>query len=88
MDEQPQRRATDIPADAPWYVKVFVEGAGEFWKWLSTWFTAIAAAAPLLYANISDLQASISPKTFHYIETGLVLLIFFGRIKRQPPSKE
>lgn len=79
----PARRATDIPTDAPWWARWFVANVTECWKWLSTWLIAIAAAAPLLYENVAQVKEWVSPTIYSYIQAGLVLLIFFGRVKRQ-----
>lgn len=79
----PARRETDLPADAPWYARWFVANVRAFYKWLSTWLIAAAAAAPLLYEHLPDLQKEISPTLYHYLQTALVLSIFVARIKRQ-----
>lgn len=76
-------RSTDLPPDAPWWARWFVANITECWKWLTTWLTAIAAAAPILYENVSSLHGAVSDSTAHYISSALVMLIFLGRIKRQ-----
>ena len=92
----PARRADDLPPGTPWYAALFVSGLRDCWKWASTWFTALAAAAPIAYEFLSDptctaplyhagcVQLLLSPSAFRYLESGLVLLIFLARIKRQP----
>lgn len=79
----PKRRETDLPPDAPWYARWFVANVKAFYKWLSTWLIAVAAAAPLLYENLPELQKELSPTLYHYLQTALVLSIFLARIKRQ-----
>ena len=75
-----------LPPDAPWWARWLVEEWRDCWRWLSTWFTVLAGSAPILYDSLPSLQHAISPGAFHWIESGLVLLIFLGRIKRQSPQ--
>lgn len=80
--------ALSLPADAPWWARWLVDNAAEWWRWWSTWFTTAAAAAPLVYDNVSQIQAVVSPTCFHWIESVLVILIFVGRMKRQTPKEQ
>ena len=72
-----------LPPDAPWWAKWLVANAGDWWKWLSTWLIGVAAAAPMLYEVLPELQNQLSPTASRYVQTVLVLLIFAGRVKRQ-----
>ena len=74
----------NLPADAPWWARWMVANVKDCWKWASTWLIALAAAAPMLYENVGQLQALISPSVYHYIQSALVMLVFVGRIKKQP----
>ena len=83
MDPDKTLPPTNLPADSPWQVRWFVANLKDCWRWLSTWAIAAAAAAPVLYENVGTIKEFVSPTAYHYIQSGLVLLIFLARIKKQ-----
>ena len=87
-----------LPAGTPWYAQLFVQGVRDCYKWLSTWITAAAAGAPMIYDYLSDptcivpyhegcMQLVVSPHLFGIIESVLVLFIFLSHIKRKGDSQ-
>ena len=79
-------RATDLPADAPWWAKYLVANAGNWWRWASTWILAAAVAAPEAYEALPQLQQYVPPAVFHHLEAVLAILAFIGRLAKQPPK--
>lgn len=77
----------DMPKDAPWWARWLAAEWRNAGRWLSTYLIGAAAAAPIAYDQIETLKAFIPPNAFHYIETGLVLLIFLNNIRRKPEPK-
>lgn len=73
----------NIPPDAPWWARWLVAEWRDAWRWLSTWLIGAAACAPIAYEQIGTLRDSLPPHLFHWIETGLVVLIFLQNIKRK-----
>lgn len=80
-------RVTDLPPDAPWWARMLVSNWQDFWKWLSTWFIALAAAAPLAFEHLPEMKQYVSETTFHNLEAALVFLILLARLKRQQPKE-
>lgn len=74
----------NMPQDAPWWARWLAAEWRDAWRWLSTWLIAAAAVAPMAYENLSVLQNNLPPNIFHWIETGIVCLIFFQNIRRKP----
>lgn len=58
----------------------------NFYKWFSTWLIALAAAAPVAYAQLPAIQAIIPAPLYLKIQAALTLLIFFGRVISQKPD--
>lgn len=48
--EVPARRATDLPADAPWYLRYIEANIKEAWKWASVRLPAAGLILAELYA--------------------------------------
>ena len=50
VDPIPARRATDLPADAPWWAKWLEANVHEAWKWASVRWSALCFAVAEVYA--------------------------------------
>ena len=45
------RRATDLPADAPWWARYIESNVREAWKWASVQFPVLVAVCAEIYAT-------------------------------------
>lgn len=80
--QPPARRATDLPADAPWWARWIDANIKEAWKWGSVWWPAICAGAFEVYAQdpsgIQDMVRNVVPSSWwpHILALGCVVSIF------------
>lgn len=72
-----------MPKDAPWWARWMVAEWRDCWRWLSTYLIGAAALAPVAYEQIGALKDAMPPQVFHWIETGLVALIFFQNVRKK-----
>lgn len=77
------QRATDLPADAPWWARWIVANYRDWFKWLSQWFFVALGIVPVLRENSDWFQAHLSAPQFHYLMTALAVLGFISRFINQ-----
>ena len=98
-DPVPQRRATDLPADAPWWARWMVANIDEAWKWGSMWWPFLCASALEIYAAMpEEVNAAIKdvvPETWmpHILAGGfafsmILRVLNLAKVKRQDPDKK
>lgn len=98
-EQQPCRRSTDLPPDAPWWARWIDANIHEAWKWGSMWWPAFCAAIMETYAanpqQINDLIESSVPKSWwpHLLAGGFALsmilrVLNLTKVKRQEPTKK
>ena len=101
MDDEsvPQRRSTDLPADAPWWARWMVANINEAWRWGSMWWPFLCASALEVYAaapqEINDLIQTNIPKGWwpHLLAGGFALsmilrVLNLAKVKRQEPKRK
>lgn len=60
IDDTPQRRATDLPPDAPWWARWLDTNVREAWRWATVrWSGAVAIAAEVYAANADTLNGYV-----------------------------
>lgn len=84
-DPGPQRRATDLPPDSPWYVRWFVANVKEAYKWASVQWAAIVAVVAEVYAlDPADVQhlvgLVVKPEWWPHVIAGASLFAVFLRV--------
>lgn len=82
--DNPTERASDIPDDAPWWIRWMVSNWRDAWKWAETWFVTLLGALPLLYDHMDLLQDFMEPKTLHSAMSGLAVLALIYNLKNRP----
>lgn len=54
--QPPNRRATDLPDDAPWWARWLDANFRDAWRWASVWWPGLCAAAIEIWAQLPAEQ--------------------------------
>ena len=62
----------------------FVDDVKSAYRWFSTWLIAASGTLIIAYENFPQLKDYLPDKWFHALMGVMLLLIFLGRIVKQP----
>ena len=94
MDDFPQRRATDLPPDAPWWMRWLEANISEAWRWASMRWTVGCGILVELYAQYPEqvnnwvkewLPVSWWP---HIVSSAFLLTAILRIVNFKPKSRE
>lgn len=62
--DAPARRSTDLPPDAPWWMRWIVANWNDGWKWLSVQWPIICGGFIEVYTTYADQLSKYVPATW------------------------
>ena len=86
----PARRATDIPADAPWYIRWLAANWQLIWKEWSSWalwlIGFLGAAAEIMPMWVPDAKQVLSGPVLHWLIVACAVSAFLLKYIKQGPK--
>lgn len=87
------RRATDLPPDAPWYVRWVAANVTEAWKWTSVQFPSFVGGFMLYYAGNQEqvhqwVQSNIPVKYWPWLGLLACVLQIIFRVTNLKGNKQ
>ena len=88
-DPGPARRSTDLPPDAPWWMRWIVANFREGWRWFSVQWPIICAGLIQLYTWYpNEISEFVPAKWMPHLASAAFILTAVLRFINQPPKEK